>query len=501
MEKSPLDPATGTSERNRAAAVALGLVVLTAAVYAPVVRTVFLLIDDPGTIVENPGIRAGVSVQGLVWAFRSTWGANWFPVTWLSHLLDYQLFGLDPRGHYAVNLLLHCANVALLFGLLRAATGRLWPSVLAAALYSVHPLRLESVAWISSRKDVLSGFFWLLALAAYLRYARRPGRLRLLAVTALLALGLMSKPTTVTLPLVALVLDWWPLGRLRAQGVKPAAIHPRPGQRAVAGLLVEKLPLLALSAAAAAVTVYAQGSHGAMGMVDVPLASRIGNALSACGVYLRKTVLPNDLAIFYPHPEGALPTPSVLAGLGVVLAVSLVAAAQARRRPWLGAGWSWYLITLVPTLGFVQVGGQAQADRYTYLPHIGVAIAAAWSVAGTTPRPGFARSRAAVGVVALGALVACCRYQAGFWENSFTLLTRATAVTERNYAAENNLGVLWATRGDFARAREHFRLALAYRPSHLEAQLNLRRVENDLLRAGAARGAPGHGGPSPRQFY
>jgi len=498
-----LDPATGTSERNRAVAVALGLAVLTAAVFAPVVRPVFLLIDDPGTIVENPGIRAGISVQGLVWAFRSTWGANWFPVTWLSHLLDYQLFGLDARGHYVVNLLLHSVNVALLFGLLRAATGRFWPSALAAALYSVHPLRLESVAWISSRKDLLAGFFWLLALAAYLRYVRRPGRLRLLAVVALFVLGLMSKPTTVTLPLVALVLDWWPLGRLRARGGLPTEAHPAPVpvQRTAARLLVEKLPLFVLSAAAAAVTVYAQGSHGAMGMIEAPLSYRVGNALSACGVYLRKTILPNDLAIFYPHPEGALPLGAVLAGLGVVVAVSFAAAAQARRRPWIAAGWSWFLITLLPTLGLVQVGGQALADRYTYLPHIGVALVAAWAVAGASARPDFVRTRVALGVVALGALVASCRYQAGFWKSSFTLLTRATAVTERNYAAENNLGVYWATRRDLLKAREHFQRAVEYRPGHFEAQLNLRKVEDDLLRAGAARSESGPATPQPRHFY
>lgn len=443
------------------------------------VRPEFLLIDDPGTIIDNPGNRAGVGLQGLAWAFTSLWGANWFPVTRISHLLDYQLFGLDPRGHYAVNLLLHSVNAALLFGLLRAATGRLWPSVLAAALYSVHPLRLESVAWISSRKDLLAGLFWLLALAAYLRYARRPGRLRYLVVAALFALGLMSKPTTVTLPIVLLVLDWWPLGRLRVP-VGPAAGPRLPALRAAAGLFVEKLPLLALSAGAAAVTVYAQGSHGAMGMVEAPLSYRVGNALSACGVYLRKTMLPNDLAIFYPHPEGALPWGSVLAGLGVVLAVSLVAAAQARRRPWLAAGWCWFLVTLVPTLGLVQVGGQALADRYTYLPHIGLAVAAAWAVGGAAPRPGFPRTRAALGIAVLAALVASCRYQAGFWRSSFALLTRAAAVTERNWAAENNLGVFWITKGERLKAREHFRRALEYRPSHLEAQLNLRRVENEL---------------------
>ncbi len=496
-----MDAATGKPWRNRAAIVALGLALLSAAVFAPVVRPEFLLVDDPGTIVDNPGIRDGIGMAGLTWAFTSMWGANWFPVTRLSHLLDYQIFGLDPRGHYVVNLLLHSGNVALLFGLLRAATGRLWPSALAAALYSVHPLRLESVAWISSRKDVLAGLFWLLALAAYLRSVRRPGRPRYLVVAALFALGLMSKPTTVTLPIVMLVLDWWPLGRLRPPAGSSAATRPLPQLRIVAGLFVEKLPLLAMSVAAAAVTIHAQGSHGAMGMIEAPLSYRIGNALSACGVYLRKTILPSDLAIFYPHPEGALPAGAVLAGLGIVLVVSLVAAAQAHRRPWLAAGWAWFLLTLVPTLGLVQVGGQALADRYTYLPHIGVAVVAAWAVGGASARPAFARSRAALGIAALGVLIASCRYQAGFWKSSFTLLTRAAAITERNYAAENNLGVYWATQGEKLKAREHFRRSLEYRPSHLEAQLNLRRVETQLRDASATRAAPEQEIPPQRRLY
>ncbi|HEY6000858.1 MAG TPA: hypothetical protein VI078_16345, partial [bacterium] len=357
------------------AAAVLLLLAVVAAIYGGVTRNGFVQLDDPAYILENGRVRAGLAPPSLAWAFTSFATGNWHPVTWLSHMLDVQLFGVSAPAHHAVSALLHAATACVLLLVLRAATGALLPSLAAALLFAVHPLRVESVAWASERKDVLSGLFWMLALAAYLGYARRPGVRRLTLLLVLFALGLMSKPMLVMLPLVLLVLDFWPLGRFRTSSR--------------GSLLREKAPLLALSAASAAVTLKAQ-SGSLAATVDLALAERSANAVVSVAAYLGKTLWPASLAVFYPIVPGGPGTARTIAALAALAAIGTAAALLRRRAPYLLAGCGWYLVALLPVLGLVQVGGQAMADRYTYLPSVGLCIAAAWTLAD------LARGRAAL---------------------------------------------------------------------------------------------------------
>jgi hypothetical protein len=460
-------------------AIALALLALTAAAYAPLARNEFILVDDYTYIVNNEHLRGGVTLASLRWAFTASHASNWHPLTWISHMVDFRLFGFDARGPHLVNLLLHAAGAALLFAVARAMTGSLWRSALFAALLAVHPLRVESVAWAACRKDVLSGLFWVLALGAHLRYARRPGVGRYLLLLGLFSLGLLSKPTVVTLPFALLLLDFWPLGRL-AQG---GAGGPRLAGRA-ARLALEKVPLLLLSAAASLATYRVQESTGAMAFLrDLPVAARAANALLAYVAYLRQTVWPQGLAVFYPQPAAPPPAWQPLGALLLLGAVTAAALFAVRRRPWLATGWFWYLGTLVPMIGLVQVGGQARADRYTYLPLMGVFLLAVWGASEPALRRRALRpvvAGAAIAVVT--ALAVACRAQAGLWRDTLTLFTHADAVTERNWMAQNNIGAALANRGELERALPHFRRALVYRPGYPEANDNVHRLMIDLGR-------------------
>ncbi|HET6923128.1 MAG TPA: hypothetical protein VFI16_08270, partial [Anaeromyxobacteraceae bacterium] len=361
----------------------------------------FVAFDDPRYVLDNPHVRAGLSRDGIRWAFSATWAANWHPLTWLSLMLDVEAFGLDPGWMHRLNVLWHCADTVLLFLLLRSATGSAWRPALVAALFGIHPLHVESVAWISERKDVLSAFFWLAAMAAWVSYARRPGAGRYLLVAAAMVLGLLAKPMVVTLPAVLLLLDLWPLGR---------ADPSRPWRSWAPGLILEKLPLLALSAASSAVTLAAQA--GAMtGPFRLPLATRSGNALIAWVWYLWKSIWPASLAAFHPHrglEPGGIPAWQVAGAASVLVAVSALVLWQWKRRPWLAVGWGWYLVTLLPVIGLVQVGRQGVADRYSYLPLVGLFVAAAWSLppASALSRRGRAAVAAAAGAAVLSLAVA-----------------------------------------------------------------------------------------------
>jgi tetratricopeptide (TPR) repeat protein len=465
------------AHRRRLVAAAVCLVVLVALLYVPVRHHEFVNYDDDRYVTENGFVRSGLSPAGVRWAFTAIHASNWHPLTWLSHMLDVELFGLDPAGHHLSSMALHAANAVLLLLALYVMTGRLRPGLLVAMLFALHPLRVESVAWVAERKDVLAGLFWMLALLAYGLYARRPGLARYLGVLVSFALGLMAKPMLVTLPFVLLLLDAWPLRRLEGE------LRKR---------VLEKLPLLALSGASIAITLVAQQSAGAMHASEVwPLGLRVANALVAYVVYLWKTIWPAGLACFYPHPAsvgtGAELWPRAL-GAGLLLAgVTVVVVLARRRRPYALSGWLWYLGTLVPVIGIVQVGSQALADRYAYLPLVGIYIVLAWGLDEWIDRRERLRAFLIPAVaVALAALATVTRVQIEHWSHSQALFEHALRVTRNNYVAHNNLGSVFESRGDLARASSHFEQALRiheeFPPAHRNLGLALTK-QGDLSRA------------------
>jgi Flp pilus assembly protein TadD len=459
------------ARRARTALVPLALLAaLTAVVFAPVLHHGFAQIDDAQYVAENPSVLRGLSLAGLRWALTSVgYAGNWHPLTWLSHQLDVQFFGLAAGRHHLTSLLLHAANALLLCLVLAAATGARWRSALVAALFAVHPLHVESVAWIAERKDVLCALLSLLALGAWLRFARRPSPGRYALAALCLALALAAKPMAVTLPFVLLLLDFWPLGRW-----VPGA-PARPGGRTLAAVLAEKAPLLALAAASAALTVVAQSRSGyIVAAATYPFAVRLANAAWSVAAYLRDTLWPGTLAVFYPHPGAAL-APASWIGAAALLAAATAGALRGwRRRPWLAAGWLWFLGMLVPVIGLVQVGDQGRADRYTYLPLVGVFVAAAWSLPERATRTRRGRAIAAAAAVAIvGALAAAARVQLGFWRDDLSLFSRAVAVTTDNWQAHAALGSILARDGRLPEAIAQHRRALAIRPDYAEGYNNL----------------------------
>jgi tetratricopeptide (TPR) repeat protein len=444
--------------------VSLVLVVLTWAAFWQVCGNDFVNYDDGEYLTQNPHVQAGLTPESVRWAFTTTHCANWHPLTWLSLQLDHQLYGLASWGYHLTNLLLHTANVLLLFVALRRMTGAVWRSAVVAALFAVHPLHVESVAWVSERKDVLSTFFGMLTLGAYIGYAQRPGPARYLLVVLAFALSLLAKPMLVTLPFVLLLLDYWPLGRFGA-GRRPAPGFLR-------SLVVEKLPLFALAAASCAVTVFAQ-QKAVLPLEKLPLEARIANALVAYVHYLRLTVWPRNLAVFYPHAaEPGLAWEAVAAG-GLLVCLS-AGFFWAARRPYLIVGWLWYLGTLVPVLGLVQVGLQAAADRYTYVPLIGLFVLLVWGVSDLLA--GLRWHRAALKSASAALLLACLvltRWQVGYWKNSVTLWEHALEVTPENFTAHYNLGLAFALRGNLHEAFRHFSVARRLNPEHAEPLSNM----------------------------
>jgi len=491
MNTAPTSPSRG---RCTTLWLALAIAAVALAVYAPVRHHGFVSIDDPIYVGENPVVARGLSWDGARWAFTTGHAANWHPVTWLSHMADVRLFGLNAGGHHAVSVLLHAANAILLFLLLKRLTGRAGSSACVAVLFAAHPLHVESVAWVAERKDVLSTLFWLLTAHAYVSYVscprsapRRRGAAYALML-ALYALGLMAKPMLVTLPLVLLVLDWWPLGRLRRAGTGEAPVLDETGRarraRAEAWLLAaEKLPLFALAAASSAITIVVQHRGGAVsGLAAVPFASRAGNAVVSAGRYLWKAAWPADLSVFYPYPAALPAVPLVLSAL-FLAAVTGLAIGAARRRPYLLAGWLWYLVTLAPVSGLVQIGRQAMADRYTYVPLVGIFVMLAWGArdlacSGLLARQAWLRSATRIGVpvvaVALvAALAAAARVQTGYWASSAALWQHALDVDPQNYFAHNSLGALASDAGRTGEALEHFSRAVRSGPDYPEAFNNL----------------------------
>ena len=481
-----------SNDRGRVLIVALLLVAGVVASYAGVASHEFVTYDDPQYVVQNPYVNGGLSTENLKWAFTRSHSSNWHPLTWLSHQLDCELFDLRAGSHHVVNLGLHALNAVLLLLALRALTNRLVPSAMVAALFAFHPLRVESVAWISERKDLLSGAFFLLALGAYARHARRPSTRRLALALALFALGLLAKPMLVTVPFVLLLLDVWPLGRFggtAASAVLPslAPTHPgsMPGEtvRARGGfrLFLEKLPFFVLAALSSVVTVIAQRAGGSLSSFEaIPLGARVANAPVAVGAYLAQTFWPARLAYFYPHPAlvGRTQALAALASALFLTAVSVLAWRIRQRQPHVFVGWFLFLGMLVPVLGLVQVGEQARADRYAYLPTIGLYVALVWSLAELVrARPILRRSMIAAMPLVLAVLALVTRAQAATWSNSESLYRHALSSTSRNYAAHSALAsVLWL-RGEHDHARTQFDAALSIRPDYGPALYGLGLIE------------------------
>jgi tetratricopeptide (TPR) repeat protein len=442
------------------------LVAMTLAVFAPVRHFEFVSWDDPLYITTNPYVPGGLTWQGVRWAFTTGYEYYWHPLTWLSHMLDVEFYGLAPGGHHVTNLLLHLTSTLLLFAVLRRMTRSTGRSAFVAALFAVHPLHVESVAWVAERKDVLSTLFWMLTLGAYAWYVRRPGFSRYLTVAVLFALGLMAKPMLVTLPLVLLLLDVWPLGRL---SLGDRAATPVPANHRTSSffrLVWEKLPLLALSLVSSAVTYVNQLTAEAVrDVATFPLGLRAANALMSYVIYIARMVWPAGLAAFYPYPVAMPPWWMIVGALVFLTGATACAALAVRRVPYVLVGWLWYLVTLVPVLGLVLVGDQARADRFTYIPLVGLFLVVAWGVPDLLARWRHRQIALAAGAaLVLAGCSVVARVQVDYWRDSLALWTRAAAVTADNQRAHASLGIELARAGRLDEAGVEFSEALRIVP-------------------------------------
>src|ERR1700690_2683903 len=475
------------SPRKRNLAICLLLAVATFALYSPVIGHPFIFnYDDDSYVIDNSHVHAGLVWATATWALTSTEASNWHPMTWLSHAVDCELYGLNPAGHHLTNVLFHVLNVVLLFLLLVRATGAVGRSFMVAALFASHPFNVESVAWIAERKNVLSTFFFLLTLGAYGWYALKPDIKRYVAVAALFVLALASQPMVVTLPSVLLLLDYWPLRRIRGWGPlgpeAPLPVATAPFSR----LVLEKLPLLALSAADCAVTIFAQRSGGAMRLA-LPLGVRLENAIYAYAMYVWKAFWPVWLAVFYPHPGATLAVWKLGVASLFVLSVTVLAWLHRARQPYLLIGWLWFLGTLVPVIGLVQVGEQAIADRYAYIPLIGIFVMAVWGAADLADNRQFSfRSRTKTAAIVLAIFVLFTCDQIRYWRSSIELWSHAVDVTKDNFFAEENLSVALLASDRSKEALPHLQNAVRIRPSDLGGHLNLAGV---LMLGGRTRDA------------
>ena len=473
MPLLPRNEGLFSSPEKRNFVLALLLIIATLALYNSVTHHPFVNFDDDRYVTDNAHVRGGLHWKTVTWAFTTYDEANWHPLTWLSHALDCQFFGMNPMGHHYTSVLLHALNAVLLFWLLWRATGSTGCSLMVAALFALHPINVESVAWVAERKSVLSMMFFLLAMWAYGWYAQKPSLGRYAAVFALFACGLMAKPMVITLPFVLLLWDYWPLRRIGG-GEKPAGQYETPqlAQQTFSWLLMEKVPLLVLSAISAVVTVKAQRAGDAIGsMAQYPIHIRLENAIASYLRYVGKAIWPANLSPMYPLVQGSLTVKLVLAAAFVVLLVTGVVLAS-RRRP-LIVGWLWLLGTLVPMIGLVQVGNQAMADRYAYLPFVGLFIVVCWGAADLAkqyrvPTAGLA----AVGAVVLLSLALVAHKQIGYWSDNIALWSRAVQVT-KSFIAEDNLGGALLEQGRQDEAMPHFEAAAAIDPTDPMSRLNL----------------------------
>jgi tetratricopeptide (TPR) repeat protein len=474
VEDRLLIPQRGTAMRHwQVLMIYFLLACITLVVYLPVLKLDFVNFDDSAYVTSNLNVSSGLTWSGVVWAFRNFHSSNWHPVTWISHMVDCQLYGLKPAGHHMTSALLHIANVLLLFGLLKGMTGAMWRSAFVAGLFALHPLRVESVAWVAERKDVLSGFFGLLTLLAYAKYVKWKFEIRnskleanpkfetriaifyYCLALAWFALGLMSKPMLVTWPLVMLLLDYWPLRRVDG--------------RALAPLVLEKIPFFVLSAGSCVITFLAQRQGGAVvPMQSFPWLFRMENAAMSYVRYIGKLFYPHNLAVVYPKVAG-WPLEEVLFG-SILLVVAALIVITNWRRGYLVTGWLWFVVTLLPVIGLVKVGDVSMADRYTYLPAIGIFVVIAWGICELTSRWSSRSIPLAIGATTI--LISCAivtRMQLPYWQNAKSLFEHALAVTGKNALAEINLGVYFTQTGQLNRAREHYESAIAADPNFAES--------------------------------
>jgi tetratricopeptide (TPR) repeat protein len=460
----------------------------TLAVYSQVRSFEFVNYDDREYVSANARVRAGLNAESLAWALTTSYGGNWFPLTWMSHMLDCQLSGLDSGLHHLTSVLIHGLSTLLLFAALKRMTGSRWSSAFVAFLFALHPLHVESVAWVTERKDVLSAFFWFLTIWGYARYVERPRLSRYLFVLVSFCLGLMSKSMVVTLPFVLLLLDLWPLRRISfesAEVPKGSRLKAKPGEKAkakVGTILLEKVPLFVLSAIISIITFIVQRGSGAVVPLDlVPLGTRLSNGLISYILYIYNILWPAGLSAFYPPPP-ALPAWQIL-GAGLALAaLSVVAFLRFRRYPYLAIGWFWFLGTLVPVIGFVQVGMQARADRYTYLPSVGILLLVSWGVADLMKR--WPRAKPVLAGLLAASCLACAILtwtQTHYWRDSMSLFQHALEVTTDNHVAHNGVGIALQEQGRIEEAIAHFQEAIKLRPRYPEAHANL---GDALLRLG-----------------
>jgi protein O-mannosyl-transferase len=448
------------------------LAAVTFAVYLPVRNYEFLHYDDDVYITNNPEVQSGLSWQGIKWAFVTDHGANWHPLTWLSLMLDCRLFGVEPGPMHIVNVLFHVANTILLFIVLSRMTKGLWQSAFVAGLFALHPLHVESVAWVAERKDVLSTLFWLLTMLAYARYAERPSAGRYIAVLVLFAIGLMAKPMLVTLPFVLLLLDYWPLDRL---------FNPK---SSIKKLVLEKIPLIILSAASSVITFIAQQHGGAVAAINkLPINDRITNSIISYLVYIGKMIWPNQLSVLYPHPVSTIPVSRVVIYGTILVLMTIFFVCYCRRYKYLLVGWLWYLGTLVPVIGIVQVGSQARADRYTYVPLIGLFLIIAFGVTELMREKRFRRIILCVlAGVSLSACTVVTSQQLKYWKDSLVLFEHALNVIEGNYLANNNYANVLNNMGRREEAATHLADAIKFVPNSPEIHCNYGNVLREMGR-------------------
>ena len=466
------------STNKRLLIISLLLIIAAFMAFWQVTHCDFTNFDDTEYVTDNKHIQDGLTVEGIIWAFTTGHASNWHPLTWVSHMVDVQLFGLQPGWHHLTSLLFHLANTLLLFLVLHRMTKALWQSAFVAALFALHPLHVQSVAWVAERKDVLSTFFWMLTMGTYVSYVARPGLTRYLTLLLCFALGLMAKPMLVTLPFVLLLLDYWPLHRLEQKKLpqevrKPlsrdkkkgksrtppvrAPVQPVDHWSLIRPLLKEKIPLFVLAALSSIVTYLVQHHGGAVQSLEaLPPSTRIANAFVSYTAYMVKMLWPTNLAVFYPYPT-SWPLWQVLGSAALLIAITVLVIRGAKKRPYAAVGWLWYVGTLVPVIGVVQVGGQAMADRYTYIPLVGLFIIVAWAVPELLKKWPYRKEA----LVALSALCLLCLFlvtwrQVGYWQNSIALYDHAMEVTDRNSAIDYTRGVAYNGLGNFTQAIADF---------------------------------------------
>ncbi len=458
--------------------VALAVALATIAVYGRSAGFGFVNFDDHEYVTGNPHVNTGLTWDNIVWAFTKSHSCNWHPLTWISHMIDCEIAGLEGGWHHVVNVLFHIANTIILFFLFNRLTGALWRSAFVAALFALHPLHVESVAWVSERKDVLSTFFWLLTMAAYARYARQRSVGRYVLVLVVFALGLMSKPMLVTLPVVLLLFDYWPLRRLSFEPAQTERINETseyPGEstrsskfRGSVRLLLEKVPLFGMAGISSVITIIVQR------YTEAPLEAlafhlRLANAFLSYVRYLARMIWPVRLAAFYPHPVDRVPYLMAGAALVFLVVVSAIVLRRARRQRYLPFGWLWYLITLLPVIGIIQVGGQSMADRYTYVPLIGIFVIIAWGVPDVLTRwPQCRKLLLPAAIILLAVLSVLSFIQVGYWSDTVVLFEHATEVTVDNGRMHQSVAAALHERGELDRAWHHYQQALRIQPDTRE---------------------------------